>query len=129
MAQHILVVEDDERICVAIETALRSAGFRTLSATKATEAIRLLSNQKFDCILLDLHLERGTGESVLTYIRETDYGFNYRSPVFVISGTLKASTVSRIKQHVGAFFVKPFDVQALVAKVKETLWKQDPPVS
>ena len=50
---HILIVDDDTRICELLEKFLSKNGYLTTSVHSAEKARRLLSGLAFDLIILD----------------------------------------------------------------------------
>lgn len=113
----ILIVEDDADIREMFAEELHRVGYKTLSCSTTLDACRMLANQRFDCIILDMRLERGAGDQIVLLLRREPLGFNYTTPIVVVSGELSAEVVHRIKSSVSAFFVKPFDLAAVLAKV------------
>ena len=113
----VLVVEDDTELCTQLVRALASSGFRCVSAGKATRAIQLCANQAFACIVLDMKLEQGSGEQVLSVIRKDLRGLNLHTPVLVSSGFLTPDLVKRIGKDIQGAMVKPFKKAEFVEKV------------
>lgn len=67
---HILVVDDDQDFVVSLESLLLSANFHVATAADGVEAMRLLQEQTFDLVLLDIRMPRITGMEVLRRITE-----------------------------------------------------------
>ena len=114
----ILIIEDEKELCEMLSEELANEGFSVLSSANAMEAIRRLKNQQFECILLDMHLEGGTGNQVIQAVREDRENMNQTTPILVVSGQLTFDLVSKIKDSVSAVVVKPFDLSALILKVR-----------
>ena len=57
----VLVIEDDTRLCFALEQGLLAEGFAVHVATDATEGLELASVLEPDVILLDWMLPEGLG--------------------------------------------------------------------
>ncbi|OFZ56381.1 MAG: hypothetical protein A2428_01410 [Bdellovibrionales bacterium RIFOXYC1_FULL_54_43] len=114
----VLIVEDEADIVDVISTKLNAEGFQVFSTPRAPRAIQLLNNQKFSCILLDMSLEQGSGEDVISSIRKDKTSFNFQTPVLVISANLNPNLIMRIGKDIHGALVKPFERDALVAKVK-----------
>ena len=64
---HILIVDDDTRICDLLEKFLSKNGYLTTSVHSAEKARRLLSGLEFDLIILDVMMP---GESGLSFTKE-----------------------------------------------------------
>ena len=63
---HILVVDDEEIVLVALRETLLRQGYRVVAATSATEALTLLRQQTFAVILADHQMPEMTGVELLT---------------------------------------------------------------
>ena len=113
----VLVVEDDPDLRQTIEEELARRNHSFVSCSTAQEAFRLLSNQKFDCIVLDMRLQKGAGDEVVLQLRSETRGYNYQTPVVVTSGELNAEIVNRIRTKVSAFYVKPFNLDTVFGKI------------
>ena len=117
----IFIVEDDLRFSKTVEKALTHKGYKVLSAASVMEAKVKLQNQKFSCILLDLRLDGGSGESILTMLRGNKKEDNHRTPVIIMSGFLEPEVVKRILPSVQGMLVKPFDPAALFKKIEDVI--------
>lgn len=116
----VLIVEDDVEIAKDLGEGLRRGGFKSVFAANVSEAIVKLSNQHFDCILLDMRLQRGSGEQIITHVRQNN-PLNEKTPIMVISGFLDADLVKRIKDQVNGILVKPFNFATLTKKLHDLI--------
>src|SRR5688572_13582596 len=68
----ILLVDDDEVDRLAIRRALRTSGIPATieDAASAADALKLLKDQSFDCVLLDYNLSGSDGLHVMGKMRE-----------------------------------------------------------
>ena len=110
----VLIVEDDTACAVMYQRALRLAGFDVDLAEDGLTALELLERRHPDLIVLDLHLPRLRGESVLEEVAARD-DLRHIS-VIVVSGSdaqapLRADAILR----------KPCDPERLVAIVVSQL--------
>ena len=111
----ILVVEDDETVRALAVELLRDMGFQVMEAATGSAALALLSGAvQFDLLVSDVGLPGPNGRQVADYARE-------KFPrIKVILMTGYAEQAAMTPQFLGAhmeLLVKPFDAQALVAKV------------
>ena len=66
----VLIVDDEESIRRYVERVLRQAGYRTMTAADATEAMFLVSSEgPFDLLLTDLMMPAVTGEQLARLLR------------------------------------------------------------
>jgi CheY-like chemotaxis protein len=68
----LLVVEDDVVQSLNITTIVGQGDVETRVATSGAEAIKLIGEQQFDCVILDLGLPDMDGLDVLEQIRKTE---------------------------------------------------------
>lgn len=111
----ILVVEDDDTVRALTVELLRDMGFQVMEAAHGSAAMALLSGAvHFDLLVSDVGLPGPNGRQVADYARE-------KFPAIkIILMTGYAEQAAMTPQFLGAqmeLLVKPFDAQALVAKV------------
>jgi two-component system OmpR family response regulator len=117
----ILLVEDDPMIGEALCVALRDAAYAVDWVQDGEAAIRVLSNQEHQAVLLDLGLPKLDGLAVLKKIRSNG------STLPVIIMTARDQIEDRVKGlDWGAddYLVKPFDINELLARLRATLRRQ-----
>ena len=69
--KRIFLVEDDKAIAKNLMLLLRSEGYTVTHAPTQSEAIDLVSVNRFDLALVDISLPDGNGFTVCTEIKET----------------------------------------------------------
>ncbi len=70
--RRILVVDDESSVCEAFQAVLRAKGCEVLVAKDGREALRILRQEHFDLIFLDILLPDVGGASVLRAIKRRD---------------------------------------------------------
>lgn len=116
----ILVVEDNDQMRHFICEALADAGYQFKSACDGQEALQLISQNKFGCILLDILLPEVDGlEVIRTLSEKTD---TQKIKIIAITGgggALPGWCAGNMAQSFGAHSVlyKPFSVDDLLAAV------------
>jgi CheY-like chemotaxis protein len=66
----ILLVDDDEILRLFLRTLLEAEGFHITDASNVPEALRLISSEKYDVLLSDLHMPgAGDGLTVISAMR------------------------------------------------------------
>ncbi len=109
----VLIVEDDDRLMDALRAFLRRAGYDTVSAADAAQALQALSSET-EVVLLDLGLPDMDGIELCRLIRQ-------QSGVPIIIATARTHVQERIRGlRAGAddFVVKPYNVRELVARIE-----------
>jgi two-component system nitrogen regulation response regulator GlnG len=123
--KHILIVDDEEAVCWALERALTKEGHRVAVASSAEDAFALAERQRFDAVLLDVRLPGMDGLSALGRLRE----LTGDAPVIVVTAFGNLSTAVKAVEG-GAFdyLAKPFDLgQALDAVARALQRRAQPP--
>jgi CheY-like chemotaxis protein len=70
MAKKVLAVDDDENILNLERTILEQKGFQVTGAVGGAEALRILANEQFDLVLLDVMMPEVDGFTVCRKIKE-----------------------------------------------------------
>lgn len=116
-AKHILVVDDDTRLRNLLQKFLRESNFLVSVATGASQARQMMSQYKFDLLIVDIMMPEESGLEFLANLR-TD------NDVPVIMLTAMGETSDRIVGlETGAddYLSKPFEPQELVLRIKNIL--------
>jgi DNA-binding NarL/FixJ family response regulator len=112
-----LVADPDAGSREEIAGALTRAGYWTIEATSAAEALAAATRHDVDLVLLELELPDMTGYEVCRELRD-DYG--EALPIIFLSGT-RTEALDRVAGLLlGAddFIVKPFDRAELIARIR-----------
>ncbi len=112
----ILIVEDDESIAQMTRLCLVKNGYSCDIAYSGDEDAKLLEDNRYDLVLLDIMLPNISGTELIEYIKQFD------TPVIFV--TAMATVNDRIKGlRLGAddYIVKPFDLQELLARIEAVL--------
>jgi two-component system nitrogen regulation response regulator GlnG len=123
--KHILIVDDEEAVCWALERALTKEGHRVIVASSAEDAFAAAAKQHFDAVILDVRLPGMDGLSALGRLRE----LTGDAPVIVVTAFGNLSTAVKAVEG-GAFdyLAKPFDLgQALDAVARALQRRAQPP--
>lgn len=115
--QHILLVDDDPGILVAVKHALAAQGYEVTTATNGIEALAAFESKPPELILLDLVLPIHDGKEVCRYVLA-------QSPTPIIVLSIKGSEadiVSLLELGVDDYLVKPFRMAELLARVRAVL--------
>mgnify|MGYP000942122387 FL=1 len=118
----VLVVDDEPQIRTILRAYLSAAGFQVLDAATGAQALRVLTSEPPDLVLLDIGLPDLDGLEVLRTLRRT-------SDVYVVLVTARAEEVDKlIGLGVGAddYVTKPFSPREVVARVQAVLRRTRP---
>ena len=118
MAERILVVDDEQRICRFISRALSANGFVVDAATSGNQALQLVETHDYDLILLDLLLPDMHGYQVLRRLLAN----HPTRKVIVVSCVLEVELkVQCLESGAVDYLPKPFAIAELIARVKRRL--------
>lgn len=102
----ILIVEDESRIASFIDKGLKKNGFQTAIATDGEQALKMVSRDNFDLLLLDVGLPIKDGWTVLAELRHQ----GQQIPVIIVTARDENG-----KQNLADDYItKPFQFQALL---------------
>lgn len=116
----VLVVDDEEAVRDIAAAVIEFHGATAVRAASGDEALAQLRNpaQQFSVALLDMTMPGMNGEETLRRMRET----HPRLPVILMSGYSENQTMQRSASlGVAGFLQKPFEIAALLAKLKQHL--------
>ena len=113
----ILLVEDDRLIIENLTEFLKGEGFEVQYAEGQEKAMRLLEEQEFDLILLDVTLAQGNGYSACTQIKS-----RYEIPIiFLTALDDEFSVVTGLEMGADDYISKPFRPSELVSRMRTVL--------
>lgn len=113
----ILLVEDDRLIIENLTEFLKGEGFEVQYAEGQEKAMRLLEEQEFDLILLDVTLAQGNGYSACTQIKS-----RYEIPIiFLTVLDDEFSVVTGLEMGADDYISKPFRPRELVSRMRTVL--------
>lgn len=120
MAEKILVIEDDADIRKLLKHRLELEGYETAFAWDAVTALTVARKSSADLIILDLGLPGGDGYVVMERL-QTLAPFSM-IPIIVVSAQPALPHAERSRAGgAHAFIEKPFEMETLLAAVRDAL--------
>jgi two-component system KDP operon response regulator KdpE len=120
MAETILVIEDDADIRKLLKHHFESEGYDTAFAWDAVTALTIARKSNPDLIILDLGLPGGDGYVVMERF-QTLAPFSM-IPIIVVSAQPASPNAERSREAGAvAFIEKPFEIDVLLAAVRDAL--------
>lgn len=115
----ILFVDDEENIRLTLSMMLESEGFKVTTAATVTEALRLMSEQKFDILISDMNIGRaGDGFTVVSAMRSTQP----QAVRFILTGFPDVESALRaLREEVDDYLIKPTEIEEIVQKIRSKL--------
>lgn len=124
MTRHVLIVDDEPNIVLSLKFLINQQGFEVRTAGSGEEALKALSEEVPDLILLDVMMPKPDGYEVCQRIRATPEWKDI--PVIIL--TAKGRDVEKQKGlAMGAddYITKPFATHELIAKVRAILMEKN----
>jgi len=115
----LLVVDDSNTTRFVLIKMLKELGYQDITGVStAEEAIPLVFNENFDCVLLDWNLPKMSGLDFLKYVRSQN---NLTSLPIVMVTTVneKSNVITALKTGLQGYLFKPVQREALAAKLAE----------
>jgi DNA-binding response OmpR family regulator len=117
MAKHVLVVEDDAKVCNMLQRWLSLEGFKVTTLPSGVRLDEKLAREEVDLFLLDIGLPDVDGITLTRRIRE-----KYRAGIIIVSG--RGDLIDRVVGlEAGAddYVTKPFEPREVLARVRSVL--------
>ena len=116
----ILLVEDEENLHEALKLNLELEGYEVSSAYDGAEALRVLEQEHFELIILDIMLPEMDGITVAENIRIR----NLDIPILMLSArNSSADRVLGLKKGADDYLTKPFNLEELLLRVSKLIEK------
>ena len=116
----LLVVEDEESLREALKLNLEMEGYEVTTADKGPDVLKLVKNEYFDLILLDIMLPDMDGLTVCETIRMQH---NHVPIMFLSARNSGADRVAGLKKGGDDYMTKPFNLEELLLRVDKLIAK------
>jgi two-component system, NtrC family, response regulator AtoC len=114
-SQHILIIDDEEQICISLKALLEENGFRVSTALSAKEGFAVLQKYAVDLIICDIVMADMSG---ITFLEKIEDGI----PVVMITAYGSIETTRKaFKLGACDYLVKPFDFNELLVVIRQNL--------
>lgn len=121
MKTTILLAEDEPALRVLLTETLSDEGYEVAPAASGNEAMRLVREETFDCILLDQLMPGMTGIEVCEWIRNGGTN-NRKVPVILFTPkSLDRDKERALAAGITSWILKPFQPSDLSELVRQSL--------
>ena len=121
-AAHILVVDDDRRIRLLLQSYLNEQGFRVTVAASAAEARRRMDGVAFDLMVLDIMMPGESGLQLTASLKAQ----GSRVPVLLLSALAEpADRIAGLETGSDDYLVKPFEPRELLLRIHGLLRRSE----
>lgn len=113
----IIVAEDNEINQLLILKILHKLGYKPVLATTGTEAVRLLTKEYYDLVIMDMYLPEMNGLEATTYIRQ-----HHTKQPKIIAMTASAMLEDRekcLKAGMDNYLSKPIKLEMLISILED----------
>ena len=117
-SRRILVIDDDNAVCVFLEKVLGEESYEVLTALSVEKGLEAVSSKQPDIILIDKNMQGMNGIDGLAKIRDID-----KNVVVIVMTGYGSMESARHAMELGAFdyITKPFDLDFVKAVIKNSL--------
>ncbi|MCR9204968.1 MAG: response regulator [Halobacteriovoraceae bacterium] len=114
----VLLVEDDQELCVLIEGILLKMGIKSVSCKNYKEAVNHLLSYRFSLVLTDINLGDSTGLDILAYVKQNKPTVR----VVLMTGFLEDTDIhDALELGVFGFLAKPLSKKEIQKIIKNAL--------
>ena len=111
----LLVADDQPANLTVLRRLLEKAGHQAQTVDSGEDVLTVLESERFDGVIIDLHMPGVSGLDVLKQVRVMEAGSQALTPFIVLSADATASTVRACEQAgARAFLTKPIVVSRLL---------------
>jgi|TARA_X000000950_G_scaffold85058_2_gene107094 two-component system phosphate regulon response regulator OmpR len=115
--QHILVIDDDERLRLLLRRFLEESDFRVTDVGSAADARKALAGIIFDLIIVDIMMPGETGLEFLADIRKD----NKVPALFLTAMAETEHRIAGLESGADDYMSKPFEPRELVLRIRSIL--------
>ena len=111
----ILIVDDEVRILMLIQTLLKGNGYETIAAKSGEEALGILAQGGIDVMITDLRMAPMDGLTLIKEVKKT----HAKLPMILLTAYASVETaIDAMKCGAFDYLTKPFKVDEMLATVK-----------
>jgi len=117
---NILAIDDNEDILKLLDTIITSKGYNFTQAGNGKDGIKIIEEQHFDAILLDLAMPEFSGMDVVESLKKSNILKDQKIIIFTASSATDKE-IGELLQNEGVSFCvrKPVDIKFLIKKIED----------
>jgi len=120
MAKCILIVDDDEMVCIALSELLKPEGYEIDSVGSGKEALNQINEKKYDLLVLDIIMPEMDGLGLCRKIRERE-DYSETPIIFLTAKSREEDRVMGMDAGANLFLSKPISPDKLLGLISETI--------
>ena len=113
----ILIVDDEEELCLVLSYALRKIGYQVAYSLNLQDAEKKLNKMNPDVVVLDINLPDGSGLFMIPKIKR-------QQSSFLVISAYDDEKNQVLAEGAADFVKKPFDLGTITMSIKETIEQQ-----
>jgi PAS domain S-box-containing protein len=117
----ILLVEDDQINLKFEEYLLNKLGLEVTTAGDGKECLARLEKEKFDMVLMDIHMPMMSGIDAVKEIRRSEEGGFHQPVIAITAHSLRGDREQFLESGFDGYLAKPLVVKELVAEIKRVM--------
>jgi len=122
---NILGIDDNEDILKLLNTVITSKGHDFTQALNGKDGLKLIEEQNFDAILLDLAMPEFSGLNVIQSLKKSNKIKEQKIILFTASSATDKEIDALLEYDgIKACIRKPVDINVLISKVEEVVKSQ-----
>ena len=118
----ILIIDDDEDIRTTLTTILKDEGYAVESVDTCQKALEKTKNKFYNVLLIDMKLPDMEGIDLIPKLPAT---VPKMRKIIVKGYPTLQNAIEAVNRGADAYIVKPFDVEKVLATIREQLKKQE----
>jgi len=116
--KRVLIVDDNKINQLVTRKVLDHLKMKSITVDSGIKAIALIKKEKFDCVLMDLHMPQLDGYETTKRIRE----FNTEIPIVALTAASMDDVEEKVKQQdMDGYVLKPFNSSDFVAALHKAM--------
>jgi len=113
----VLLIDDNQQISKMLTTALELEGHECTSTNDGKSGIKLMEEQEFDTVLLDLYMPEFSGFQVIDHLEKTGGLKKNKVIVFTAASITTGELEELVKRGIHSYLTKPVDLQILLDRI------------
>lgn len=115
----ILEIDDNPDIIKFVELTATSMGHEFSSTNNGKEGLKMIEENNFDLVLLDLSMPEFSGIDVINQLIIKDILKNQKIVIFTASSVVDKDLEDLKDKGIHSYLTKPIDIDSLMEKINE----------
>jgi len=122
----VLIAEDNPVNVLVIKKLLATRNITPVVVGNGLSAVKMLQENKFDLILMDLYMPDMDGFTAVRIIREMENTEKSQVPIIALTASVSEDVKMKVKESgMNDYLSKPFNPQVLFEKMEKLLMDQN----